>query len=97
MRDSRHEDQKAARKGDVRSDARALLGDRLFGDLNQNLLTRFQQITDDWQIGGLRRAARHSAAPSALSSLSGWCVRARGSHAPAATASARATIGALRS
>src|SRR5260221_4822660 len=40
----RHVNQKAARQGDVRSDARAFLGDWLFGDLDQNLLAFFQEI-----------------------------------------------------
>jgi hypothetical protein len=38
VRDGGHEDQEAAGQGDVRGDARALLGDGLLGDLNQNLL-----------------------------------------------------------
>ena len=93
VRDRGHEDQKAARQGDMRSNARALLGDRLLGNLNQNLLARFQQIADDRQVGGLHRPARHSAASAALSSLSALC--ARRCQASASTASARVAIGAL--
>ena len=51
--DGGHEDQEAARESDVRSDARALLGDGLLGDLDQNLLAGFEQVADDGQIGGL--------------------------------------------
>ena len=42
VRDGGHEDQEAAGKGDVRGDARAFLGDRLLGDLDENLLSGLQ-------------------------------------------------------
>ena len=41
-----HINQKAARQGDVRGDARAFLPQRLFGDLDDNLLAFLQQIAD---------------------------------------------------
>ena len=68
VRDGGHEDQEAAGQGDVRGDARALLGDGLLGDLNENLLARLQQIADDRQVGHLHRAARGAAA----SGCPGW-------------------------
>ena len=46
--DGRHVDQEAAGQGDVRSDARALLTQRLLGNLNDNLLAFLQQIGDGW-------------------------------------------------
>src|SRR5438105_1321105 len=46
MFDCRHVNQIAARKRDVRSNARALLGDRLFGNLDQNLLAFAQEVGD---------------------------------------------------
>ena len=49
--------QETARQGDVRGDARTLLGDGLLGDLNKNFLAGLQQVRDDWQIRGLRCAA----------------------------------------
>ena len=61
MRNRRHEDQKASGQRDVAGDARALLGDRLLGDLNQDFLAWLQQVTDDRQIGGLHGAARRPA------------------------------------
>src|SRR5580698_1747412 len=85
VRDSGHEDQEAAGKSDVRSNARALLGDGLLGDLDKDLLAGLEQVGDDGQIGGLRRAAGHAAA-LALSALR--------LVAAAATASAAATIAA---
>ncbi len=60
--DGGHEDQEAAGEGDVRSDARALLGDGFLGDLDQNLLAGLEQVADDGQIGGLHGAARGTAA-----------------------------------
>src|SRR4051812_16339882 len=42
--DRRHVNQITSGQGDVRSDARALLGNRLFGDLNQNLLAFAQEV-----------------------------------------------------
>jgi len=45
--DGGHKDQEAAGKGNVRCDARALLGDGLLGDLDENLLAGFEQVADD--------------------------------------------------
>ena len=87
--DGGHEDQEAAGQGDVRGDARALLGDGLLGDLDQNLLAGLEQVADDGQIGGLHGAARGAAA-LALAGL-----RPRRASASAATAAATA-IAALR-
>src|ERR1017187_1913681 len=56
VRDSGHENQKASGQRDVRGDARALLGDWLLGNLDQDLLARLQQIADDWKVSGLHRA-----------------------------------------
>src|SRR6185295_1844778 len=42
----RHVDQKAARKGDVAGNARALLADWLFRNLDQDFLAFFQKIAD---------------------------------------------------
>ena len=47
-------------------DARALLGDGLLGDLDQNLLAGLQKVGDDGQIGGLYGAARGDTAAIAL-------------------------------
>src|SRR5262249_37748464 len=44
--DRRHVDQEPAGKGDVRRDARSLLSQRLLSDLNDDLLTLFQQVAD---------------------------------------------------
>ena len=49
MVDGRHIDQVPARQGDVRSNARALLAQRLFGDLDDNLLALFQEVGDQRQ------------------------------------------------
>ena len=46
MFDGRHVNQITARERDVRSNARALLGNRLFGNLHQNLLAFAQEIGD---------------------------------------------------
>ena len=45
-----HEHQEPAGQRDVAGDARALLGDRLLGDLHQDLLARLQQVGDDRQV-----------------------------------------------
>ena len=58
MRNGRHENQEAPGQCDVAGDTGALLGDGLLGDLNQNFLTRLQQVADDGQIRSLRGAAR---------------------------------------
>ena len=52
-----HVDHVASRQGDVRSDARALLAQRLLGDLNDDLLAFLQQVGDgNWLC--LRRIER---------------------------------------
>src|ERR1035437_5973356 len=56
-----HEDQEPPGQSNVAGDAGALLGDGLLGNLHQNLLARFQQITNDRQIRRLHRAPRRSA------------------------------------
>ena len=89
MRDGGHEDQEAAGEGYVRGDARALLGNGLLGDLDQNLLVGLEQVADDGEIGHLHGAARRAAASVGLSPR-----RCR-SAAPAA--SARESIAALLS
>ena len=53
----RHVDHEAAGQGDVRSDARALLAQRLLGDLNDDLLAFFQQVGDG-RSAALARIAR---------------------------------------
>ena len=47
--DARHVDHVASRQRDVRSDARALLAQRLFGNLNDDFLAGLQQIGDRWK------------------------------------------------
>ena len=59
----RHVDEEASRQRDVAGDARALLADRLFGDLHQNFLTFLQQVGDQGQVLGLG-AAETAAASS---------------------------------
>src|SRR6185369_12005111 len=44
--DCRHVNEKTSRQRNVRSDARALLGNRLLRDLNEYLLTFTQQVGD---------------------------------------------------
>src|SRR5579862_2232116 len=61
MRNGRHENQEAARQRDVAGDARALLCNRLLGDLYEDLLARFQKVGDDGQVRSLCRTARLSA------------------------------------
>ena len=56
--DGGHEDQEAAGERDVRGDARALLGDGLLGDLDENLLAGLEQVADGGQVGGLHGAER---------------------------------------
>ena len=52
-----------------RGDARALLGDRLLGDLDQNLLPRLEQVADDGHVRGLHGAAGRTSAAIALGAL----------------------------
>src|SRR6266699_834322 len=54
----RHVDEKSSRQGNVRRDSRALLGNWLFGYLNENLLTFAQQISN----GGLMSISAREAA-----------------------------------
>ena len=53
--DGRHVDQEAAGQGDVRGDAGALLSQRFFGDLDDDLLPLAQQVGD----GGRGRLVAH--------------------------------------
>src|SRR4051794_30518835 len=59
-----HEHQIAAGQCDVAGNTSALLGNGLFRNLNQNLLTFFQQITDGRELA-LRRMRTASATPTA--------------------------------
>ncbi len=52
--DRRHVDDEPSGQSDVRGDARAFLPEGFFGDLNDDLLTLFEQVGD----GGQRRAVR---------------------------------------
>src|ERR1700690_2745667 len=63
----RHEHQKPSRQRDVAGDARALFPDRFLGDLNQNLLSFFQQFADlrDDLVFAATEAPALAAAPSA--------------------------------
>ena len=58
----RHVHQKTSRQGDMAGDARALLADRLFGDLYQDFLAFLQQVGDQRQV--LRLSAAETAATS---------------------------------
>src|SRR5579875_229375 len=60
--DRGHKDQEPSGQRDVAGDASALLGNRLFGNLDQNFLAGLQQVGDHRQVGGLHRAARGTAA-----------------------------------
>src|SRR5713226_9946908 len=53
-----HVDDEASRQGDVRSDARALLGDRLLGDLNENLLAFMKKVADRWSAAAFGPTSR---------------------------------------
>ena len=44
MFNGRHVNYEASRQGDVRGDARALLSQRLFGDLDDDFLAFFEEI-----------------------------------------------------
>src|SRR5580658_274499 len=92
VRHSRHEDQEAAGQSDVAGDAGALLGDGLLGDLDQDLLAGLEQVGDDGQIGGLRGAARGSAATIAGAMTS---ISAAFSSAAFATTSATSAAAAI--
>ena len=59
----RHVDQETARQRDVAGDARALLADRLLGDLYQDLLAFFQQVGDQRTCSRLVAAEAASAPP----------------------------------
>jgi hypothetical protein len=53
-------------KRDVAGNASALLGDRLFGDLDQDLLSLLQQFANDGQVGELRICPAATPAASAV-------------------------------
>ncbi len=71
--DRRHEDQEAAGQSDVRGDARALLGDGLLGDLNENLLAGLEQVADGGEVGGLHGAAATTAVATSAGALAVAC------------------------
>ena len=71
--DGRHVDQEAAGQRDVRGDARALLAQRLLGDLNDDLLAFLQQIGDGRRA---RRRGLWRSGPDA-SGVAGGSARAR--------------------
>jgi hypothetical protein len=62
---ARHVDQKPPRKRDLRRDARALGPDRLFRDLDQDLLALLQRLLDprDWFFPAAAAAAASAAPP----------------------------------
>src|SRR5882724_1019740 len=64
MLDCRHVDQKSPRQRDMRRNTRALLCDRLLGDLDQYFLSFAQQIGDGWllPVASLPAATTSSAA-----------------------------------
>ena len=96
--DGGHEDEEATGEGDVRGDARTLLGDRLLGDLDEELLPGLEQIADGGEVGGLggvpmvtTAAVAHAAGASAA--IVGAAGRASAVAFPAA-ATAVASTGA---
>ena len=70
--DGRHVDQETSGQRDVRRDARAFLGDRLFGDLDQYLLAFTEQVRD---CGLMTIAARLSASRAVRASGVRRCSR----------------------
>src|SRR5437868_12435001 len=63
MFDRRHINEEPPRQRNVRSNARALFGDGLFGDLNQNLLALAQQI---------RNRGLHAIMPGRPATTTSW-------------------------
>ena len=61
-----HVDQEPPGQRDVTSNARSFLADRFFGDLDQNFLAFFEQITDQWNRRILTAPETASAATAAL-------------------------------
>ena len=49
MFQSRHINNEPPRQSDVRRDPRALLAQRLFGDLNNNFLSLAEKVADRWK------------------------------------------------
>src|ERR1019366_891778 len=99
--DRGHEDQEAAGECDVRGNARALLGDGLLGDLDQNLLPGLEQIADDGQIGGLHGHAAAAVTMATAATAAAIAVAALGTPgiappAPAVRRTAAAAAGLLR-
>ncbi len=105
----RHVDHVAPRQRDVRSDARALLPQRLLGDLNDDLLAFLEQIGDgglrDWRrepaarrCAPARGPARTRDATSGRDSPRGICRLARLAHGrtPLRSAACAGVIGAKR-
>ena len=75
MLERRHVDHVAARQRNVRSDARALLSERLLGDLNDDLLAFLQQLGDGWQGGSFGTAlgtAKRSGFGTLFGTARGW-------------------------
>ena len=89
MFDGRHVDQKSSRQCDVRSDARAFLGDRFFCDLDQYLLTFAQQVGNRRLVSLAPRLTAMSAliALPTLLALSAWTRTRFGGGAGATTTS----------
>src|SRR6516165_8953074 len=88
VRDRRHEDKEPPWQRNVTRNPSALLGDRLLGNLNENLLAGLQQVADDRQVRGLHGTPRRStpvplapapapAAPTAVSALTPLCLGCR--------------------
>src|SRR5437016_3731161 len=63
MMHGRHIDQEPSRQGYMAGDARALLGDWLFGNLHQDFLAFFQQVRNCGKLA-LHKMARTSTHPS---------------------------------
>ena len=74
----RHVDHVAAGQGDVRGDARALLAERLLGDLNDDLLAFAQQVADRAAAAALARASARWARISSTLDASARSVRCSG-------------------
>ena len=81
----RHVNDVAARQRDVRSDARALLAQRLLGDLDDDLLAFFEQIGDGrLPVAAAGRAIARSRDGPRLRSRRARCVARRADVRPAA-------------
>src|SRR5258706_2427631 len=99
----RHIDYVAPRQGDVRSDPRALLAQRLFRDLNDNLLAFLEQVGDRrlslyWaRCGALnRRGSRAGVVRAAVPAMLLWAGILRPAGIRASAAAAHAARHAMR-